>query len=147
MSRPDREASRRSLTSASIETASGSFTAHFSECGLAELDFPKARSTPTSSIESLPPAIAEWRSLTSNAVNAILSGRPPEAIPPLDIRIGSDFQRRVWNALREIPMGQTKTYGEIASHVGEPEATQAVGAACGANPIPLLIPCHRVVAS
>lgn len=102
---------------------------------------------PASSIESLPPAIAEWRSLTSNAVNAILSGRPPEAFPPLDIRTGSDFQRRVWNALREIPMGQTKTYGAIARQVGEPDATQAVGAACGANPIPLLIPCHRVVAS
>ena len=146
MSRPHREAGRRALTRVSIATIHGVFTAHFSECGLAELDFPRAGAAPVS-VVSLPAAIPEWLSLTSNAVTAILSGQPPEAFPPLDIALGSDFQQRVWNALRGIPMGRTKTYGEIAREVGEPEATQAVGAACGSNPIPLLIPCHRVVAS
>src|SRR5512135_666218 len=63
---------------------------------------------------------------------------------PLDPR-GTPFQRRVWEALREIPRGETLTYGELAARLGLPGAARAVGAACGANPISLLIPCHRVV--
>ncbi|TFL19997.1 methylated-DNA--[protein]-cysteine S-methyltransferase [Jannaschia formosa] len=60
---------------------------------------------------------------------------------------GTPFQRRVWKALRAIPQGRTATYGEIAAAIGQPGATQAVGRANGANPIPILIPCHRVVAA
>lgn len=58
---------------------------------------------------------------------------------------GTEFQQRVWAALREIPYGETRTYGEIAAAIGSPNASRAVGAACGSNPILLLIPCHRVV--
>ncbi len=58
---------------------------------------------------------------------------------------GSAFQRRVWRAMSEIPHGQTETYGALAARAGG--AAQAVGGACGANPIPVLIPCHRVVAA
>ncbi|MGE5529385.1 MAG: methylated-DNA--[protein]-cysteine S-methyltransferase [Patescibacteria group bacterium] len=58
---------------------------------------------------------------------------------------GTAFQRRVWAALREIPHGTTATYGEVAEKVGRPGAARAVGAACGANPIALAVPCHRVV--
>jgi AraC family transcriptional regulator of adaptative response/methylated-DNA-[protein]-cysteine methyltransferase len=63
---------------------------------------------------------------------------------PLDV-LGTAFQQRVWQALREIPPGETATYGEIARRLGNPRATRAVGAACGANPIAVLIPCHRVL--
>ena len=63
---------------------------------------------------------------------------------PLDLR-GTAFQKRVWDALRAIPLGETRTYGEIARAVGAP--AQAVGQACGANPLPILIPCHRVRAA
>lgn len=65
---------------------------------------------------------------------------------PLDIR-GTVFQERVWQALRRIPAGQTRSYTEIARAIGEPKAQRAVAQACGANPIAVAIPCHRVVAS
>ncbi len=63
---------------------------------------------------------------------------------PLDLR-GTLFQQRVWRALREIPPGTTQTYTEIARRIGAPNAVRAVGTACGANPVAVAIPCHRVV--
>ena len=63
---------------------------------------------------------------------------------PLDIR-GTAFQQRVWSALREIPLGETVSYAELARRMGEPKAARAVGMACGANLIAVAIPCHRVV--
>jgi AraC family transcriptional regulator of adaptative response/methylated-DNA-[protein]-cysteine methyltransferase len=63
---------------------------------------------------------------------------------PLDVR-GTVFQQRVWQALRQIPLGQTATYAEIADRIGAPKAVRAVGQACGANPLAVVIPCHRVV--
>ena len=65
--------------------------------------------------------------------------------PALDLR-GTPFRLRVWQALREIPRGQVRTYGEIARALGAPGASRAVGGANGANPIPVVVPCHRVVA-
>ena len=58
---------------------------------------------------------------------------------------GTDFQRAVWDALRAVPYGQTRTYGEIATAVGRPKAVRAVGQANHVNPLPIFIPCHRVV--
>ncbi len=58
---------------------------------------------------------------------------------------GTDFQIKVWKAMRNIPFGHTRTYGELASAIGHPRAMRAVGGACGANPLPLINPCHRVV--
>src|SRR2546426_11214528 len=58
---------------------------------------------------------------------------------------GTAFQRRVWDALRTIPYGATSSYGELARRLGDPHATRAVGAANGKNPIPIIVPCHRVV--
>jgi methylated-DNA-[protein]-cysteine S-methyltransferase len=60
---------------------------------------------------------------------------------------GTTFQRRVWAALVAVPYGETATYGDIAAAIGQPTATRAVGAANGRNPIPLIIPCHRVIGS
>ncbi len=60
---------------------------------------------------------------------------------------GTEFQRAVWDALRRIPFGETTTYGDIARAIGKPDAVRAVGAANGANPIPIVIPCHRVIGS
>lgn len=65
---------------------------------------------------------------------------------PLSPR-GTEFQLAVWNALREIPYGETTTYGTLAKTIGRPDAVRAVGAANGANPIPIVIPCHRVIGS
>ncbi len=58
---------------------------------------------------------------------------------------GTDFQRRVWRALEEIPYGVTWSYGELARHLGDPHAVRAVGRANGANPLPIVVPCHRVI--
>ncbi len=58
---------------------------------------------------------------------------------------GTDFQREVWRALREIPRGQVRRYGELAASLGRPGASRAVGAACGRNAVALFVPCHRVV--
>lgn len=58
---------------------------------------------------------------------------------------GTSFQKRVWQALREIPAGQTVSYGELATHIGKPTAMRAVGLANGANPIGIVVPCHRVI--
>jgi methylated-DNA-[protein]-cysteine S-methyltransferase len=63
---------------------------------------------------------------------------------PLDME-GTDFQREVWWALREIPFGETISYGELARRVGRPQGAQAVGAANGRNPISIIVPCHRVI--
>jgi O-6-methylguanine DNA methyltransferase len=65
---------------------------------------------------------------------------------PLDLR-ATPFQKRVYEALVRIPFGETRSYGEVARAVGAPRAVRAVGSANGANPIPLVVPCHRVVAS
>jgi AraC family transcriptional regulator, regulatory protein of adaptative response / methylated-DNA-[protein]-cysteine methyltransferase len=65
---------------------------------------------------------------------------------PLDVR-GTDFQRKVWRALRDIPAGATASYLDIANRIGAPRAVRAVAAACAANPIAIAIPCHRVVRS
>ena len=59
--------------------------------------------------------------------------------------IGSDFQRRVWAALRAIPAGETRSYGQLAAAIGQPSASRAIGLANGANPIGIVVPCHRVI--
>lgn len=58
---------------------------------------------------------------------------------------GTDFQRKVWLALREIPYGVTESYGEVAQRIGQPTASRAVGLANGRNPIAIIVPCHRVI--
>ncbi len=65
---------------------------------------------------------------------------------PLDLR-GTAFQLSVWRAITEIPYGETRSYGELARRVKHPNAYRAVGAANGANPVPVIVPCHRVIAS
>jgi len=65
---------------------------------------------------------------------------------PIDLR-GTPFQRNVWEALLAIPFGETKTYGDLAKQLGNPQASRAVGAATGRNPISIIVPCHRVIGS
>jgi AraC family transcriptional regulator of adaptative response/methylated-DNA-[protein]-cysteine methyltransferase len=75
---------------------------------------------------------------------AFIEGEASLARLPLDIR-GTVFQRRVWDELRRIPRGETRTYRQIARAIGAPAAVRAVGSACGANPVALAVPCHRAV--
>ena len=81
----------------------------------------------------------------SAALRAYFRGQL-DAIDALPVHsAGSDFQRRVWQALREIPCGQTWSYSQLARHIGNPAAVRAVGLANGANPIGIVVPCHRVI--
>jgi len=75
-----------------------------------------------------------------------LSGRRREFTVPLDLQ-GTRFQLQVWKALLRIPFGETRSYGEIARSVGRPKAARAVGMANHSNPVAIVVPCHRVVAS
>jgi AraC family transcriptional regulator of adaptative response/methylated-DNA-[protein]-cysteine methyltransferase len=75
-----------------------------------------------------------------------LRGEQPHLDLPLDIR-ATAFQRRVWEALRAIPYGSTRSYREVAEAIGQPKAVRAVAHACAANPVALVVPCHRVVGS
>ena len=77
-------------------------------------------------------------------VRGFVAGEGSLARVPLDIR-GTVFQRRVWAELRRIPRGETRTYSQIARAIGAPAAVRAVGSACGANPVALVVPCHRAV--
>lgn len=79
-------------------------------------------------------------------LHAYFSGALRSFDLPLDMQ-GTDFQKRVWNRLLAIPYGQTRSYAEIAREIGRPAAVRAVGAANGANPIAIVVPCHRVIGS
>ena len=125
-----------------IETHLGQFLAGFSDDGLAELNFPH-RHPPQ------PRLIEKHQSLPSvkRCLLQILSGQHPEQFPEMDLSAGTEFQQSVWLEMLKIPMGQTLTYGEIAGNLNNRDAVRAVGMACGANPIPVIIPCHRVLAA
>ena len=77
-------------------------------------------------------------------LRAYFAGALREFSLPLDLT-GTGFQKRVWCELLAIPYGETRSYGQIAAAIGSPNAGQAVGAANGANPIPIVVPCHRVI--
>jgi O-6-methylguanine DNA methyltransferase len=119
--------------------------AHYSKSGLARLDFPESKMGKDTPLAS--PSLRRWHKLTCRAVDRVLHGQPIGEMPPLDLALGTPFQRKVWEALGRIETGKTETYARVAASLGRPKSARAVGGACGANPIPLLIPCHRVVAT
>ena len=132
-----------------IPTRDGEFIAHYSLKGLAGLDFPGngRNSGPADSVIPIPRVVREWHRTTSLALKQILTGGEPKDLPPFDWTDGTEFQQKVWKAMSRIAPGKTLSYGEIASAIGQPRASRAVGGACGANPIPVLVPCHRVLAA
>jgi len=77
-------------------------------------------------------------------LQAYFSGELKEFNVPLAME-GTEFQLRVWNALRAIPYGETISYAQLAERIGNPKAVRAVGLANGSNPIPIIVPCHRVI--
>ena len=83
---------------------------------------------------------------TRGQLDEYLKGRKREFDIPV-LMVGTDFQKRVWKALMSIPYGATSTYGQIAEGIGNPRAGRAVGSACGANPISIIVPCHRIIGS
>lgn len=140
------EAARRTARAAwlPVVTDDGTFSSCFSNAGLAELRFPGYEPTSFSGGNESHQTL-EWKKQTDAAIRRILHGLKPDSIPPLDLRGATAFQLMVWHVLMRIPPGTTITYAQLAASIGKPTATRAIGSACGANPIPLLIPCHRVV--
>ena len=131
-----------------VLTRDGKFIAHYSEKGLAEIDWPKAKRASSRAVkkEIVPAKIKNWHRTTETALKNILAGKKSQ-LPPLDWNGATDFQKSVWQQMLKISTGKTKSYGEIAEQIGKPKAVRAVGGACGANPIPVLVPCHRVLAA
>lgn len=100
--------------------------------------------------ERYPIRPASWLRDAVAYARSVLEGRDPGPCPPPHPAVfdaATPFRRAVWQAMRRIPRGRTLTYGELARRAGRPGAARAAGGACGANPLPLFIPCHRVVAA
>lgn len=83
---------------------------------------------------------------TRKQIDEYLNGRRTEFGIPL-LLVGTDFQKSVWEALLKVPYGATSTYRRIAEDIGSPKAVRAVGSACKANPIAIIVPCHRIIGS
>jgi AraC family transcriptional regulator of adaptative response/methylated-DNA-[protein]-cysteine methyltransferase len=80
------------------------------------------------------------------AILAAMTDHPAAADIPLDVR-ATAFQARVWQALRQIPRGETRSYAQLAEAIGQPSAVRAVARACASNPVAIAVPCHRVIGS
>jgi methylated-DNA-[protein]-cysteine S-methyltransferase len=135
-----------------VDTSLGRFGAALTEQGLCCLMFPRAgisactawvrRHVPGARIA---PANGRLDRLAEE-LNGYLAGEVRDFSLPLDLR-GTPFQLAVWEAVANIPYGATRSYGEIAKLVGQPSDARAVGAANAANPVPIVVPCHRVIGS
>jgi methylated-DNA-[protein]-cysteine S-methyltransferase len=92
-----------------------------------------------------PPTPPSAPSAARQALSAYFAGEIDALNDLAVIMTGTDFQRAVWSELRRIPVGETISYGTLATRIGRPTATRAVGMANNANPIPIVVPCHRVI--
>ncbi len=137
-----------------FETAIGQTGALWGERGILRLQLPEADAVRAKArllrrfpdaIEAVPPPdIAE----AIGAIRALLAGRPADlSAVQLDMARVRAFERQVYEIARTIPCGQTLTYGEVATRIGDKALAQAVGQAMGRNPFPIVVPCHRVVAA
>ena len=125
-----------------IETPIGRLLLISDENGLHRIDFANGSSRPDpawhESLDALKETIRQLRAYFARELEEFEVPLAPEGTP---------FQKNVWRHLCEIPYGKTISYGELAHRVGNPKASRAVGLANGANPIPIIIPCHRVIGS
>ena len=129
----------------SLDTPIGPLFLAASDAGLQLIEFPHQRRPA--------PRGAHWRAghhpvldAASRQLDAYFAGRLQQFQLPLAAR-GTPFQHSVWSALRQIPYATTTSYAALAQAVGRPTATRAVGAANGRNPLPIVVPCHRVIAA
>jgi methylated-DNA-[protein]-cysteine S-methyltransferase len=142
----ERKKSSQESYTAVIPTKEGKFVAGYSSKGLCSLDFP-GRGSQGSGFDDAPSQIRAWHELTRAALQRALKGKPADRRPPLDLSVGTDFQQAVWRALCKINHGKTTSYAQVAEAIRRPKALRAVGSACGRNPIPVFVPCHRVLAA
>lgn len=124
------------------ESPVGILTVICTDKGVKAIEFPKEEAEQPVRGESLQAdAMLDW---TIRELQEYFAGKREDFTVPCDMK-GTEFQKRVWNALKEIPYGKTCSYKEIAEKAGSPRAYRAVGMANHCNPIPIIVPCHRVV--
>jgi methylated-DNA-[protein]-cysteine S-methyltransferase len=122
-----------------ISTKLGPIGLTFSSRGITGVTF--GRPAPT------PQKIPAFVRTATRQFQQFAAGKPVRFTTQLDLSTGTTFQQAVWRTLRKIPHGETRTYAWVAKQIGKPNAARAVGGACSANPVPVFVPCHRVVAS
>jgi methylated-DNA-[protein]-cysteine S-methyltransferase len=125
-----------------IDTPLGRIAISASDEALVELSFLTGNSKRLD-FESSELAVAQVTK-AADWLRDYFAGNKSDYQGPLDLS-GTDFQKAVWREISSIKHGQTLSYGQIANRIGKPKASRAVGAAVGANPIPLIVPCHRVM--
>ena len=124
----------------------GSLWVAVSNKGLVSIEFGNRDFPPVNSDPDVSWVVSEEK--TESVRKQLLQyfdGHRTEFSLPLDLRIGTGFQRKCWNVLTQIPYGETRSYLEVARAAGRPKASRAVGQANHRNPIPIVIPCHRVI--
>lgn len=126
------------MSSRLLHSPFGPLTLHANARGLCAIDFRAGADEPGEGEAHLDHAARELTAYFDTPQTRFTVPLAPE---------GTAFQQEVWKLLREIPAGQTATYGDLAKRLGKPGSSRAVGAANGANPIPIIVPCHRVVGS
>jgi AraC family transcriptional regulator of adaptative response/methylated-DNA-[protein]-cysteine methyltransferase len=145
--------SNQIITHATVDSPAGKMMIGATDRGICFVQFGRTREEllqalekeyPAALLETMrepaPPSFRQW----IGALTAHLSGRQPHLDLPLDIR-ATAFQMRVWNYLRAIPYGETRSYAQVAGAIGNAAACRAVAGACSRNPVAILIPCHRVI--
>ncbi len=131
------------LRQAQVPSPIGMLTVVIGDRGIRRIRFADERSS-VDADRALPQATEAESAPIVAQLDAYFAGERVEFDLPLDLA-GTEFQVQAWRALATIPFGETVTYGEQAKRIGRPGAFRAVGAANGANPIPIVLPCHRVV--
>lgn len=130
-----------------MPTPLGAFGARFTARGLARLVFPPDLRGTAARAPVLRDQEGKRGRRLARELDRFARGRPVRFGVPLDLSGGTAFQRGVWRALSAIPRGRVRSYAWLARRAGSPRACRAAGSACGANPVPVLVPCHRAVAS
>jgi methylated-DNA-[protein]-cysteine S-methyltransferase len=113
-----------------------------SDCGIRAIDFHFTYPVDSFERHEANPLLLE----TTRQLRDYFAGNRRDFDLPLDMQ-GTPFQKRIWDELLRIPYGETRSYMQVAVAVGAPQAVRAVGAANGANPVPIVVPCHRVIGS
>ncbi len=138
----------KDLASTVVETPIGGLRVVASPHGICRIEFgaPASSSRSKGLAQKGSPPARRHLAAAVRQLREYFAGRRAEFDLPLDLH-GSEQQLRIWQELLAIPFGATNTYGGIARRIGSPAAARAVGRACATNPVPVVVPCHRVIGS
>jgi methylated-DNA-[protein]-cysteine S-methyltransferase len=129
-----------------VRTKLGPFRVAYSPRGISHIDFPGSGGLVAQASRLAAKAPPSFIRKFTRQFQQYVAGKPVRWSVPFDLSAGTAFQQSVWRALTKIPRGETRSYGWVAQQIGKPGSARAVGAACGANPVPVVVPCHRVIA-